>query len=244
MLSDPRNASDCVPPQVLEDIQAHYRLSVANAQERYERSREDEDALTGDLGGALEGHTIREVGKATYSVRTKYHKLRGKGAGAAEKTTGADSIFEIEVRDSTGNILCRKGLLFQAKKNWTSSDGHLRAQVQDSNSIGYRDIFGTVCDLVEKPRVGRKEMRVWDGEQAQMFLATAKRLSSPYYPLYLTAITTGLRAGELLGLRWSSMDFLLGTARVDHTFYRMGGEQLFQEPKTEKGRRVVDLLVH
>jgi integrase len=99
-----------------------------------------------------------------------------------------------------------------------------------------------VCDLVEKPRVPRKEMCVWDGEQAQLFLAQAKRQNSPYYPLYMTAITTGLRAGELLGLRWSSIDFLLGTARVDRTFYRMGGKQLFQEPKTEKGRRVVDLL--
>lgn len=79
-----------------------------------------------------------------------------------------------------------------------------------------------VCDLVEKPRVARKEMRVWDEEQTQMFLAEAKRQSSPYYPLYLTAITTGLRAGELLGLRWSSIDFLLGTARVERTFYRMG----------------------
>lgn len=97
-----------------------------------------------------------------------------------------------------------------------------------------------VCDLVEKPRQARKEMRVWDQEQTRLFLAEAKR-SSPYYPLYLTAISTGMRAGELLGLRWSSVDFILGTARVERTFYRMGGKQLFQEPKTDKGRRVVDL---
>jgi integrase len=97
-----------------------------------------------------------------------------------------------------------------------------------------------VCDLVEKPRVRRKEMRVWDQEQTLLFLAEARR-SSAYYPLYLTAIASGMRAGELLGLRWSSIDFLLGTARVERTFYRLGGRQLFQEPKTEKGRRVVDL---
>jgi len=102
-------------------------------------------------------------------------------------------------------------------------------------------IVRNVCDLVEKPRVARKEMRVWDQEQTQVFLAEAKR-SSSYYPLYLTAISTGMRAGELLGIPWSNIDFLLGTARVARTFYRMGGKQLFQEPKTEKGRRVVDLL--
>lgn len=98
-----------------------------------------------------------------------------------------------------------------------------------------------VCDLVEKPHVGRKEMRVWDHEQVQLFLAEAKR-SSTYYPLFLTAVSTGMRAGELLGLGWSSIDFLLGTARIQRTFYRMGRKQLFQEPKTEKGRRVVNLL--
>jgi integrase len=98
-----------------------------------------------------------------------------------------------------------------------------------------------ICDLVEKPRVARTDMHVWDQEQTQVFLAEAKR-SSAYFPLYLTAVSTGMRAGELLGLRWSSIDFLFGTAHVERTFYRMGGKQLFQEPKTDKGRRVVDLL--
>jgi integrase len=98
-----------------------------------------------------------------------------------------------------------------------------------------------VCDLVEKPRVQRREMRVWDQEQIRLFLAEAKRSSPYYYAFFLTAISTGMRAGELLGLRWSSIDFILGTARVERTFYRLGGRQLFQEPKTEMGRRVVDL---
>jgi len=111
-----------------------------------------------------------------------------------------------------------------------------------SHAVKWGLLARNVCDLVERPRVARKEMQVWDGEQARLFLAQAKRQNSSHYALYLTAITTGMRAGELLGLRWSSVDFLLGTVRVERTFYRMGGKQLFQEPKTEKGRRVVDLL--
>ncbi len=97
-----------------------------------------------------------------------------------------------------------------------------------------------VCDLVEKPRARQREMRVWDEEQTRLFLAEAKRCST-YYPLYLTAISTGMRAGELLALSWRAIDFTLGVARVERTFYRLGGKQLFQEPKTDKSRRVVEL---
>ncbi|MDR7401316.1 MAG: site-specific integrase [Armatimonadota bacterium] len=97
-----------------------------------------------------------------------------------------------------------------------------------------------VCDLVERPRVPHREIRVWDSEQVRVFLAEARR-SSPYYPLYVMAATTGMRAGELLALRWSDVDFLMGTARVERTFYRLGRRQLFQQPKTDRGRRVVTL---
>lgn len=45
-------------------------------------------------------------------------------------------------------------------------------------------------DGVDLPRKARREIHVWDSEQVRLFLAEAKR-SSPYYRLYLAAITTG-----------------------------------------------------
>lgn len=95
-------------------------------------------------------------------------------------------------------------------------------------------------DYVDLPRRRRKEMRVWDEEQVKLFLGEARK-SSGYYTLYLAAVTTGMRQGELLGLRWSDIDFTLGTATVQQTFYRLGGEQLFRTPKTTTSRRVVEL---
>src|SRR6516165_11470677 len=83
-------------------------------------------------------------------------------------------------------------------------------------------------------------MRVWDEEQVKLFLAEAKR-SSLYYPLYLAALTTGMRQGELLGLRWQDIDLALGDARITQTFYRLGGRLIFKAPKTEKARRAVAL---
>lgn len=95
--------------------------------------------------------------------------------------------------------------------------------------------------FVELPRRRRLEMRVWDEEQVRVFLAEAKR-SSANYVLYLTAILTGMRQGELLGLQWQDVDFLLGTATVQRTFYRLGKQQIVREPKTAASRRTIPLV--
>ncbi len=96
------------------------------------------------------------------------------------------------------------------------------------------------CALVNAPRRQAVEMRVWDEEQVRLFLAEAKR-SSPYYRLYLAALLTGMRQGELLGLRWKDLGPALGVASVQQTFYRLGRKQLFKEPKTARARRTVVL---
>jgi len=96
------------------------------------------------------------------------------------------------------------------------------------------------CDMVQPPAPRRQEIRVWDDEQVRLFLAEAKR-SSVHYRLYLTALLTGLRQGELLGLRWRDVDLLIGTINVQQQFYRLGGQQIFSAPKTGRGRRMVAL---
>ena len=83
-------------------------------------------------------------------------------------------------------------------------------------------------------------MHVWDEEQLRLFLAEARR-SSAHYCLYLTAIFTGMRQGELLGLRWSDIDLVLRSASIQQTIYRLGSTILFKEPKTARGRRSVAL---
>jgi integrase len=93
-------------------------------------------------------------------------------------------------------------------------------------------------DLVDSPKLRHVEMRVWDEEQVRLFLAEAKR-ASPHYCLYLAAMLTGMRQGELLGLRWQDVDFTLGVASVQQTFYRRGGQKIFHEPKSPRSRRSV-----
>ncbi len=58
------------------------------------------------------------------------------------------------------------------------------------------------------PKVSkRRRVNPFTREEVSIFLATAQRHASRYYPLFLCAVRTGLRLGELLALQWGDLDF-------------------------------------
>ncbi len=61
------------------------------------------------------------------------------------------------------------------------------------------------AELVERPTVQKKEMQVWSMEESKRFLEAAA--NDRLYIVFLLAITTGMRQGEILGLRWKDVDF-------------------------------------
>ena len=74
----------------------------------------------------------------------------------------------------------------------------LRNALNEAVSLGL--IARNVALMVKKPRARRIEMRCWDPEQARRFLDAAK--ADRLYALYVVALSTGMREGELLALRW------------------------------------------
>jgi integrase len=69
-----------------------------------------------------------------------------------------------------------------------------------------------VCELVTPPRRASYEFRVLSSEQARTFLEAVRgdRLEA----LYVLAITTGMREGELFGLRWTDVNLHAGSVRL------------------------------
>lgn len=95
-----------------------------------------------------------------------------------------------------------------------------------------------VCDLVDAPKIVKSEMKTLDREQAQRLLDAAK--GHKLELLLMLAITTGMRQGELLGLRWSDIDMERGTLSVRRTIKRVGKYGILEmEPKTAKARRQI-----
>ncbi len=96
------------------------------------------------------------------------------------------------------------------------------------------------ADAVDVPKVKRHEMQVMSETDIHIFLEYAK--STPCYALFYTALFTGMRRSELLALRWSDVDLLLCQASVNRTLHQLpNGDIIFQQPKTDKGRRLIAL---
>src|SRR5919107_2001250 len=94
---------------------------------------------------------------------------------------------------------------------------------------------------VKAPRPAPDEMHPLSEPEARTFLETARETGDRFEALYVLAITTGLRRGELLGLRWADADLARGTLRVGRALVREGGRHVVGETKTKRGRRRVNL---
>ena len=78
-----------------------------------------------------------------------------------------------------------------------------------------------------------------DARLAERILAEV-RSTDPELPVAI-AIATGMRRGEILALRWSDLDEVFSVAHVRRTLQTAGGHLVFEEPKTRRSRRAVDL---
>jgi len=95
------------------------------------------------------------------------------------------------------------------------------------------------CAGVEPPKPQPREYVILTPEQADALLKAAEPTGRR--SLYLAAMTTGARLGELLGLRWKDVDLENGTTTIVQTLERGGTNPRFGPPKSESGRRVITL---
>ena len=118
---------------------------------------------------------------------------------------------------------------------------HLHAILH--KALGQAVRWGTVprnvADLVDPPRMSHFETRALSADEVRRLLDAAKgdRLEA----LYVLAVSTGMRRGELLALRWPDIDFRLRRASVTGTLQRTTAGLVIGPPKTSKSRRVVIL---
>jgi integrase len=106
------------------------------------------------------------------------------------------------------------------------------------DAVRWGRVSRNFADLADPPRWARPEMRVWNAEQLRVFLASER--NERLFAAWLLAATTGMRRGELVGLRWSAVDLDQGTIAVvrAHAVVRYS-EVTVSEPKTAKGRRAI-----
>jgi integrase len=109
------------------------------------------------------------------------------------------------------------------------------------NAVRWKLVSSNVCDLLSPPRLVKQEIQPLTPDQARSLIEAARghRLEG----VLVLAITTGMRRGELLALRWQDIDFENKNVQIRRTvdFFAGYGGYIETEPKTAKGRRMIAL---
>ena len=106
-------------------------------------------------------------------------------------------------------------------------------------AVEQRLIAHNPADGCALPKAERKEMQTLPVEQLTSFLREAK--DSGVFALYYIDLTTGLRRGELLGLKWSDIDLEKGDLRVQRQIGRIDGKIIEMPLKTKNAYRTLPL---
>jgi integrase len=104
------------------------------------------------------------------------------------------------------------------------------------DAVRLRLIAGNPAAEVEKPRPVKAKMRVYDEGQALALLDAAA--GDRFYALFVLALDTGMRQGELFALGWSDVDFEARSVLVQRSLEEIGGRHRVKEPKSGRGRRI------
>ncbi len=83
-------------------------------------------------------------------------------------------------------------------------------------------------------------MQIFDESQVNRMLVAAR--GHRFEALYQLAVTSGMREMELLGLKWTDLDWVRQTLKVERQLLRPHGQGIeFSSPKTRYGKRTIKL---
>jgi integrase len=217
--------------------------------ERFATEREAERRLRAWLRDAEQGRVARPTKMTVRDLCIEW--LDGAARQRVRDTTLEDyeATVRVHVLPRLGNEPIQKLTTAAIQHAYTQMmrDGHRErvralfvARLRSALKYAVRMQYLTYnpAEGVEVIPGDRREMQVWTADQAQRFLRVAK--DHPYQPFWELALTTGMRRGEILALRWAEVDLAGETLSVRRSVGPLRGRPHFDEPKNGRAR-VIDL---
>jgi integrase len=177
---------------------------------------------------------LRDSTWASYRMNVEKHLVPGLGAielqrlGPAQLNALYRELLTKGRRNAAGGL---------APKTVFYIHSILHRALRDAVRWGY--VVRNVADAADPPKAKTPEMRVWNPAQLRAFLEHVR--GDRLYAAWLLAATTGMRRGEILGLRWSDLDLDSGRVAVRRPRILVDYQVQVSEPKTAKGRRSLAL---
>lgn len=116
---------------------------------------------------------------------------------------------------------------------------HLHLNQALKQAVTHGLVTRNVAALATQPKAQPREMQVWTAAEAQAFMAVAP--GSRYGPLWQTELGTGMRRGEVLGVRWQDIDLDEGLLHVRQAVGSVKGRVEIKGLKTKGSRRTIPL---
>ena len=113
----------------------------------------------------------------------------------------------------------------------------IHSALNQAVKLGY--VPRNVSEATTRPKGKKKEVQILTSQELKRFLEVAKK--HRLFPAFYVLATTGLRRGELLGLKWQDIDWEHGTLTVQRNLVWVRGEPVLQEPKTRGSYRTIPL---
>lgn len=134
--------------------------------------------------------------------------------------------------------------------NQLLNDGISRATIRNTSAVLkrilkaaviYGHILRNPAQYATPPKYEPARMKVWTMEEMKQFLESTK--DAPLYPVYILALTSGMRRGEILALNKGDLNFETNTVTVTKTLKRTAksGLHVSSRPKTDNSFRSIIL---
>jgi integrase len=150
------------------------------------------------------------------------------GIGAAQLNAFYSDLLVAGRRDGRGGLSPTTVHLIHATVHKALADG-----------VRWGRLARNPADQSDPPRPAKSEMSVWRPDQVRTFIESVR--GDRLFAAWLLAATTGMRRGELLGLRWSDLELDSGVAVIRQIRTIARYEVITAGPKTDKGSRQVAL---
>lgn len=184
----------------------------------------------------LETHTSKLQPKTAqeYAKILERHLIPNLGRIRLEKLSPLQVQAYYSDRQQRGRLDGKGGLSAQSVLHH-----HRLLSLALSYAVRWGEIPRNPCDLVDAPSPTAVEMQVID-EAGILLLLDACRGSWLFLPVLLS-VSTSLRRGEVLALRWSDLDCKTGLIHCRQSLESTVGSKRLKQPKTKRSRRPVEL---
>lgn len=203
------------------------------------RARADTEAPVKDstrsFGDYLEHwiDDVLEISDRAESTKEQYGRLARKHLIPALGRKAIGKVLKSDIESLLGRMQ-RAGLSQSTRKST-----FIVLRLALGSAVGDNLIAANPAEAIPTPQVDREEAAFLTPEQARALLAATEGLR--YAGALRLALATGMRRGEVAGLKWSDVDLEKGHLQVRRTLNRVAGKLQFATPKTARSRRRIPL---